>query len=83
MYDPARDIFTASEDAPGDPNDHDSAERRSSHASISRQEQLDHHSRDAAGQPDEHAVSEVGVRLDHCVTTTKMAETVTPKPVAP
>lgn len=81
MYDPARDIFTPSEDAAGDQNDHDSAERRSSPASISKQEQLDHDDRDAAGRPDKHGVSEVGLRLNLCLTTTKMAEIVTPKPV--
>lgn len=83
MYDPARDIFTSSEDAPGDQNDHDSTERRSSHASISKQEQSFHHDRDAAGQPNECGVSEVGVRLDQCRTTTKTAEIATPKPVTP
>lgn len=83
MYDPARDIFTSSEDAPGDQNDHDATERRSSHASVGKQEQLDHHDRDAAGQPDEHGVSEVGVKPDHCLTTTNMVEVVTPKPTTP
>lgn len=83
MYDPARDIFTSSEDAPGDQNDHDFTERRSSHASVGKQEQLDHHARDAAGQPNERGAFEVRVRLDHCLTTAKMVEAVTPKSVTP
>lgn len=83
MYDAARDIFTSSEDATGDQNDHDSTERQSSHASVGKQEQLDHHDRDAAGKPNERGVSEVRVRLVHCLTATKMVEVVTPKPVTP
>ncbi|KAA6413021.1 MAG: mRNA cap guanine-N7 methyltransferase [Lasallia pustulata] len=59
MYDPARDIFTASEDGPGDPDDQDPTERRANHASIGKPEQPDHRARDAAGQPSEHGVSEL------------------------
>ena len=82
MYDPARDIFTSSEDALGDQNDHDSAERRPSHASIGTQEQSNQDGREAAGKSNEHSVSEVGVGLDQrlaCLTTAKMARTVTQK----
>ena len=60
MYDPARDIFTSSEDATGDQTDLTAAERRSSDAVVpSHMDVSNRNPRDIAGDDDSHTPENV------------------------